>query len=98
MRKQTDKKLLTLVALEELDADALYADVAQTYGVLDWDALPPGRLAVLVTQLPPGARIWARAAEHNAAVEAEAARDYAVFDTPEDFLAARDNLIRKLNT
>lgn len=39
------------------DEDALYADLAETYGLFDWQALPAHRLAALAIHLPETARV-----------------------------------------
>lgn len=39
------------------DADALYCDMAETYGIFDWQALPAQRLAVLACGLSPDSRV-----------------------------------------
>lgn len=66
-----------------LDEDALICDMAQVYGVLDHEQLPPWKLAILTKGLPPTSRIKQAAfakladepAKHITLAEFEAERE-----------------------
>lgn len=45
------------------DEDALYCDLAETYGIFNWEALPVERLATLAIGLPDDARIKLKIAD-----------------------------------
>ena len=46
--------------MQAKDADALDCDFAEYYGVIDREALPPGKAAALAAGLPPESRIRRR--------------------------------------
>lgn len=72
------------------DRDALICDLAETYRVLDYRALPVELLATLAAGLRPDARIW----QKIAALREEQEKEASGFDTAEAFEAARAKLLK----
>lgn len=55
------KKLIALSSVLATDKGAFICDMAETYGIYDWRAVPVQTLAVLVTGLGPNSRIGMKA-------------------------------------
>lgn len=72
------------------DRDALICDLAETYRVLDYRALPVELLATLAAGLRQDARIW----QKIAALREEREKEASGFDTAEAFEAARAKLLK----
>lgn len=71
-----------------LDEEALICDLAQVYGVLDHEQLPPWKLAVLTKGLPPTSRI-------KQAVFAKLAEDSQQHITLAEFEAERERFLQE---
>lgn len=79
---------MTLAVMYAADRDALLCDLAETYGVYDFRALPVATVAVLACGLRADSRIAARLSAERREAETSAG-----FDTPEAFLAARAQIM-----
>ncbi len=76
------------------DEDALICDLAETYGIYNYEELPPIRAAVLACGLRANARIMAALSD---AARGDSEKQYETAESGEEYMAMRRMLMKEAN-